>query len=393
MIKIESLDHNGRGIARLNNKIVFVNNALPNEIVEIKTISEKKNYIEAEVVRYIEKSKDRIDSICPYYDKCGGCNLLHMDYKDQLKFKQNKIENIINKYLGKKVKINDIVGSDNILNYRNKVTFHVNKKIGYFKDKTNDIVEIENCPLASTQINNAIPYLNKLDLNNINEIICRVGSNELMIIIKSNKDINIEPIKGIANSIYINDKLVYGNKFIYNNIGKYKYIISPNSFFQINNDVCKKLYDKIDIETKESKDVLDLYCGTGSIGLYINNNKNIIGIEINEDAINNANTNKVINNIENINFICGDSGKKSTNLKFLPDSIIVDPPRNGLDNTTIRNILNMSPKKIIYVSCDPMTLVRDLKTLNNNYDIISVTPFDMFPQTKHVETVTILERK
>ena len=393
MIKIESLDHNGRGIARLNNKIVFVNNALPNEIVEIKTISEKKNYIEAEVVRYIEKSKDRIDSICPYYDKCGGCNLLHMDYKDQLKFKQNKIENIINKYLGKKVKINDIVGSDNIFNYRNKVTFHVNKKIGYFKDKTNDIVEIENCPLASTQINNAIPYLNKLDLNNINEIICRVGSNELMIIIKSNKDINIEPIKGIANSIYINDKLVYGNKFIYNNIGKYKYIISPNSFFQINNDVCKKLYDKIDIETKESKDVLDLYCGTGSIGLYINNNKNIIGIEINEDAINNANTNKVINNIENINFICGDSGKKSTNLKFLPDSIIVDPPRNGLDNTTIRNILNMSPKKIIYVSCDPMTLVRDLKTLNNNYDIISVTPFDMFPQTKHVETVTILERR
>ena len=393
MIKIESLDHNGRGIARLNNKIVFVNNALPNEIVEIKTISEKKNYIEAEVVRYIEKSKDRIDSICPYYDKCGGCNLLHMDYKDQLKFKQNKIENIINKYLGKKVKINDIVSSDNIFNYRNKVTFHVNKKIGYFKDKTNDIVEIENCPLASTQINNAIPYLNKLDLNNINEIICRVGSNELMIIIKSNKDINIEPIKGIANSIYINDKLVYGNKFIYNNIGKYKYIISPNSFFQINNDVCKKLYDKIDIETKESKDVLDLYCGTGSIGLYINNNKNIIGIEINEDAINNANTNKVINNIENINFICGDSGKKSTNLKFLPDSIIVDPPRNGLDNTTIRNILNMSPKKIIYVSCDPMTLVRDLKTLNNNYDIISVTPFDMFPQTKHVETVTILERK
>ena len=393
MIKIESLDHNGRGIARLNNKIVFVNNALPNEIVEIKTISEKKNYIEAEVVRYIEKSKDRIDSICPYYDKCGGCNLLHMDYKDQLKFKQNKIENIINKYLGKKVKINDIVSSDNIFNYRNKVTFHVNKKIGYFKDKTNDIVENENCPLASTQINNAIPYLNKLDLNNINEIICRVGSNELMIIIKSNKDINIEPIKGIANSIYINDKLVYGNKFIYNNIGKYKYIISPNSFFQINNDVCKKLYDKIDIETKESKDVLDLYCGTGSIGLYINNNKNIIGIEINEDAINNANTNKVINNIENINFICGDSGKKSTNLKFLPDSIIVDPPRNGLDNTTIRNILNMSPKKIIYVSCDPMTLVRDLKTLNNNYDIISVTPFDMFPQTKHVETVTILERK
>ncbi len=393
MIKIESLDHNGRGIAKLNNKVVFVNNALPGEIVEIRIISEKKNYIEAEVIKYIEKSKDRIDSICPYYSECGGCDILHMNYKDQLKFKQEKIENIINKYLSTNIKINPIVKCDNEFNYRNKVTFHVNNKIGFFKNKTNDIVKIENCPLVDKKINDSISHLNKLDLNNIDQITCRIGMDKLMIIISSKKEIDIKPIQDIADSIYINDELVYGEKNIYNTIGEYKYIISPNSFFQINNNTCKKLYDKIKEETKNSKNVLDLYCGTGSIGIYISENKNVLGIEINESAIENANTNKVINKLENISFICGDSGKKSTNLNFNPDTVIVDPPRSGLDNTTIKNIISMNPKKIIYVSCDPMTLVRDLKILSDNYNINEITPFDMFPQTKHVESLCVLERE
>ena len=392
MIKIESLDHNGRGIAKLNNKVVFVNNALPGEIVEIRIISEKKNYIEAEVVKYIEKSKDRIDSICPYYSECGGCDILHMNYKDQLKFKQEKIENIINKYLNTNIKINPIVKCDNEFNYRNKVTFHVNNKIGFFKNKTNDIVKIENCPLVDKKINDSISYLNKLDLNNIDQITCRIGMDKLMIIISSKKEIDIKPIQNIADSIYINDELVYGEKNIYNTIGEYKYIISPNSFFQINNNTCKKLYDKIKEETKNSKNVLDLYCGTGSIGIYISENKNVLGIEINESAIENANTNKVINKLENISFICGDSGKKSTNLSFNPDTIIVDPPRSGLDSTTIKNLVSMNPNKIIYVSCDPMTLVRDLNELSNYYNINEITPFDMFPQTKHVESLCILTK-
>lgn len=392
MIKIESLDHSGRGIAKLNNKVVFVNNALPGEIVEIRIISEKKNYIEAEVVKYIEKSKDRIDSICPYYSECGGCDILHMNYKDQLKFKQEKIENIINKYLNTNIKINPIVKCDNEFNYRNKVTFHVNNKIGFFKNKTNDIVKIENCPLVDKKINDSISYLNKLDLNNIDQITCRIGMDKLMIIISSKKEIDIKPIQDIADSIYINDELVYGEKNIYNTIGEYKYIISPNSFFQINNNTCKKLYDKIKEETKDSKNILDLYCGTGSIGIYISENKNVLGIEINESAIENANTNKVINNLENIDFICGDSGKKSTNLSFNPDTIIVDPPRSGLDSTTIKNLVSMNPNKIIYVSCDPMTLVRDLNELSNYYNINEITPFDMFPQTKHVESLCILTK-
>lgn len=393
MIKIESLDHNGRGIGKLNNKIVFVSNALPGEIVEIKSIKEKKNYIEAEIINYIKKSDKRIDSKCPYYNECGGCDLLHLSYTDQLEFKKNKVINIINKYLNSNIKVNDIIKSDNVLNYRNKVTFHVNNNIGFFKDKTNDIISISECLLINNKINDSIKYIKKLDLKNINEIVCRIGSNKLMIIIDSKKDIDISPIQNIADSIYINNKLVYGDTNIYNTIGDYKYIISPNSFFQINDNVCKKLYDKINNETKDSKNVLDLYCGTGTIGIYISKNKNVLGIEINESAIMNAKENKKINNIKNIDFICGDSGKKSKNLNFKPDTIIVDPPRSGLDNTTINNLITMAPNKIIYVSCDPMTLVRDLKILNAKYNIIEITPFDMFPQTKHVECLTTLIKK
>ena len=393
MLKIDSLDHNGRGIAHLSNKVVFVENALEGEIVEINILNDKKNYIEANVSRYIQKSNERVEGLCPYYEVCGGCDILHMSYEKQLEFKQNKIRNIVDKYLDKSIKVNKIVKSGNQFEYRNKVTFQVKNKLGFYKNKTNNIVKIDKCLLASKKINESIEYLNKLDLSKIDKITCRSTSNELMIIIDSNSNIDISPIKDIASSIYIKDKLVYGSPNIYNMIGTYKYIISPESFFQINDDICKKLYDKIYDETKDSKNILDLYCGTGSIGIYVSENKNILGVEINESAIKDANINKEINNVKNISFICGDSGKESKKIDFKPDTIIVDPPRSGLDNNTINNILELNPNKIIYVSCDPMTLVRDLKLLNNDYNIVDITPFDMFPNTKHVENLTVLERK
>ena len=393
VLKVEALDHNGRGIARINNKVIFIENALPNEIVEVCITNDKNHYSEGYVSKYIEKSNDRVECACPYYNECGGCNILHTNYVKQLEFKKEKIINIVSKYLDSNIKINNIVNSDNEFEYRNKATFHVNNKMGYYKDKTNDIIEVNKCLLLNKKINESIEYLNKLDLKNIKTITCRTNGNDLMIILDTTKDIDIEPIKDIANSIYVNNKLVYGNSTITNTIGNYKYVISPDSFFQINDNVCKKLYDKIKEETRNSKNILDLYCGTGTIGIYVSDNKNVLGIEINESAIKDANINKDINSIKNIEFICGDSGKKSTKLDFNPDTIIVDPPRSGLDNTTINNILSMNPQKIIYVSCDPMTLVRDLKTLNEQYNINEITPFDMFPQTKHVESVCVLERK
>ena len=250
MIEITSLDHNGRGIAKINDKIVFVENALPGEIVEIKILNEKKNLIEADVLKYIKKSNLRIDSPCPYYDKCGGCDLLHLCYKEQLKFKQEKICNIIKKYLNKNIKINDIVKCDNNFNYRNKVTFQVKEKIGFYKNKSYDLIPIDKCLNCNDVINNAISYLKKLNLKDIEKITCRTNKLELMIILETkNENINIDPIKDICNSIFIKNnnkyKLVYGDNYITQKLGKYKYLVSPDSFFQVNLNTCEKLYNKI----------------------------------------------------------------------------------------------------------------------------------------------------
>jgi len=398
MLKIEKLDHYGRGITKLDNKTVFVENALPNEIVEIKINKEKKNFIEACVSRYIEKSDKRVEPKCPYYDYCGGCNIMHLSYADQLKFKQEKVKNIINKYLDANIKINDIVKSDKKQFYRNKVTFQVKENIGFYNNESYDIINVDNCIISDELINNSIKYLKYLNLKDITKITCRTGSNELMIIIETqNKNLDITPLKSIANSIYLKTKneyiLVFGKEAIYEYLDEYKFKISPDSFFQVNINTCLKLYNKIKEYVGTNKNIIDLYCGTGSIGIFVNNNNTVIGIEINESAINDAIENKKINNVKNIDFFCGDSGKKLNKLNFKPDVIIVDPPRTGLNKETINNILKFNSKEIIYVSCDPMTLVRDLNIFNEFYDIKEITPFDMFPNTYHIENVAYLTKK
>jgi len=398
MIEITSLDHNGKGLGKLNNKIVFIENALPGEIVDLKIIKEKKNFIEAEVNNFIKKASNRIESPCPYFNICGGCDLLHMTYKDQTKFKQSKIENIINKYLNTKTKINGIVKSDNNFYYRNKTTFQVKEKIGFYKNKTYEIVPIKECLISNKTINNSIKYLEQLDLKNINKITCRANKNELMIILETNKlNLNIDILKEIATSIYLKTKkeyiLIYGNEYITHSLDNYNFLVSPESFFQINENICTKLYSKIKEYAGENKHILDLYCGTGSIGIFVSENNNVLGIEINESAIKDAIKNKELNDLKKIDFICGESGNTLNNIKFNPDVIIVDPPRSGLSKETIKNIFKFNADTLIYVSCDPMTLVRDLNLLDNEYNIIELTPFDMFPNTKHIESLVLLKKK
>lgn len=398
MLKIEKLDHNGRGITKLDNKTVFVKNALPNEIVEIKIKKEKKKYIEADVIKYISTSKDRINPKCPYYDHCGGCNIMHLSYENQLKFKQDKIENIINRFLNIKTKLNNIVGSDTNEFYRNKTTFQIKEKLGFYNNDSYDIVSVDNCIISNSLINNCIKYLKELNLSDITKITCRTASNELMIIIETlNENLDINSLKNIATSIYLkkNDNYIhiYGKEYIYETLDNYKFKISPESFFQININTCLKLYNKIKEYVGTNKKIIDLYCGTGSIGIFVSKNNTVIGIEISESAFKDAEENKNINNIDNINFLCGDSGKKLNDLKFKPDVIIVDPPRSGLNKETIENILKFNANEIIYVSCDPMTLVRDLNILNKYYNIKEITPFDMFPNTHHIENIAYLTKK
>ena len=399
MFKIESLDHHGRGITKIDNKISFIENALPGEIVEVNITKNKKKYLEGNVKKYIKYSKNRVTAPCKYYNFCGGCNIMHLKYADQLKFKENKVKNILKKYLNKDIKINPIVKSDNVIHYRNKVTFHVKEDIGYYETDSNNLIKIDNCILAEKKIFDIFKYLKLLKLNNINKLTLRTNNNKIMLIIESStNNININNIKEYFNSIYLkyNNKYIhlYGDKEIKMNLENYLYLISPDSFFQVNKNVTIKLYNLIKSYIDENECVLDLYCGTGSIGIFISDKcSKVLGIEINKYAINNAMINKEINNIHNIDFICNDSGKAIEKLNFNPDVIIIDPPRGGLNIQTINNILKYNSKKIIYVSCDPMTLVRDLKVFSDLYEIASITPFDMFPNTHHVESVSILQRK
>ncbi len=390
-VNIESLDHKGRGITKIDNKITFVTNALAFEDVDIIITKIKKKYNEAKVSRYNKISKDRIEPLCPYYLLCGGCNIAHMSYQEQLKFKQNKIANIINKYLDKNIEINDIIYSKQY-NYRNKLTLQVNNEIGLYKQETNDIINIDKCLISDKCINDKIKYLNNLDLKKIKQFILRISDEEIMLIIVGNKDLDITPIFKYFDNIVIKDDKYYlkkGNDYILKRINNLYYKISLDSFFQVNYDIMIKLYDYIKKNCQNSLNVLDLYCGTGSISIYISDVvKKVNGIEINENAIEDANYNKKINKVENINFICSDT--KDIKLNEYYDTIIVDPPRSGLNKSIIKEILKVKPQKIIYVSCDPMTLTRDLKDLKNVYDIDSITPFDMFPNTYHVECVTIL---
>lgn len=397
MLEIIKLDHFGRGIGKLNNKIIFIENALPEEIVDIKITKEKKKYCEGIVTKYRKKVQDRIEPICPYYNYCGGCDIMHMSYDNQLKFKQNKIENIMSDL---NIKINNIIKSDDELFYRNKITFQINHKLGLFEKESNKIIEIDKCYLANNKINSIIKELKELDLNNINKIIVKNINNQLMIIIESDKEIII-PNSLEKQNIQIYQKIKNEYKKIYNNnqltatINDKKYQISPDSFFQVNINTTVKLYNKVKEYCKNlnSKNILDLYCGTGTIGIYVSDiAKKIIGIEINNDAINDAKINASLNNTNNITFICNDVEKELDKIKITPDTIIVDPPRSGLSSKTIETIFKIDSKNLIYISCDPMTLKRDLKILNEKYNIIELTPFDMFPQTHHIETVVLMSR-
>lgn len=394
--KIEKLDNFGRGISHINNKIVFISNALEDEVVDATTTYSNKKFDEAKVNEIIEVSRMRIKPICPYFDICGGCNLLHMNYDDQLKFKYNKVKDIIFKYLKENIKVNDVIYS-NQFNYRNKASFEVKEKLCYKMRKSTNLVDINYCYLLDKNINDIVHVLNNLNLKNINNITIRTGEEDIMVIISGNPTQEIiDALKEKAKSIYVNDKLVYGKSNIVSKIGNYEFFVSDKSFFQVNKYNVKNLYDKV-LEYAEltgNENILDLYCGTGTIGIYLSKYaKSVIGIEVNEQAIFDANVNKNKNNIENISFICDTTSNINNIVNNDFDVIIVDPPRSGLDKNTINFLINSKARRIVYVSCDIMTLVRDLNILKQDYDIREITPVDMFPNTYHVECVCVLKLK
>ena len=399
IVKIDRLDHQGRGIAKVNNITTFIPNALVDEIVDINIIETKKNYNIGKVNKYIEISKDRIEPICKYFNLCGGCDLMHMSYENQLLFKENKIKNIIERYTNIDVnKVKKILYSNNLY-YRNKVVFKVDKNIGFYDKKSYNIVPIDNCLISSNKINQILNILNTCNLDNIKQIMIRTNEADSLVVIYTDiiSDEIINKLKDNCSIVKYNKKyeVVSGKGYIIDKIGDYKFVISPDSFYQVNKNTVKILYDKVLEYLNPSKEesILDLYSGTGTIGIYVSKYvKNVLSIEINESANKDALKNKDLNNVDNIEFICDDVANEIDKIKHV-DSIIVDPPRSGLDNKTIEYLKKINSKKIVYVSCDPMTLARDLEKLSEVYSIVEITPVDMFPNTSHVECVSILQLK
>lgn len=388
-IKCEKLDDYGRGIGYVDGKVIFVPDLLPEEEAYIDVILNKKKFMLGKVIERVKDSEFRLASKCPY-ENCG-CALKCLNYDRALNYKKEKVQNILRKFAKIEGVIKEIVPSDDVLGYRNKITLKVFDKLGYFKNNSNDFLPIDRCEIAKEKINEIIKVINKLDLSKVKEIVIK-DYEEVMIVIKGYMDIT--PLKKLASSIYMDEKLVYGKEFVVAKIGDYKFYVSRESFFQVNSNVTLKLYEQVlkYLPKDKSKTVLDLYCGTGTIAIFLSKYFNkIIGVEINKEAIVCANMNKTLNDVNNISFICADVSSILDSLKA--DVIVVDPPRAGLTERGISDILEINSETLVYVSCDPVTLARDLSLLKVKYDVKEITLFDMFPNTYHVESVCLLKRR
>jgi 23S rRNA (uracil1939-C5)-methyltransferase len=402
-------ENTGLGVSKINDIITFVENGLPGETGEVLISEVKRHFARGRMVSFDTTSNERCNAPCPYYDECGGCDLQHQEYKYQLIFKEHKVKNALSRIGGfKDIKVNNII-FDESFNYRNKVTLKVSKdKIGFYKRNTNEIIDIDYCMISNDEINKSLKvlqnFIKEYKNNSIKTIMIRSG-NGLMTDIESDDNNLLNELKSILpskinnlKSLILNNEILYGENHVEKQIDDYTFKLSSKSFYQVNDKVMKRLYDKV-IEHVSSIDntvILDLYCGIGTItSLLSRYAKRVIGIEVVSDAVKNAKENALSNKINNIIF---EEGKVEDLIETLTgeeiDTIVMDPPRSGVEIRALDAIIKINPKQIVYVSCDPVTLARDLKILcDNNYEIKDITPFDMFPQTSHVETVVLLSQK
>ena len=398
-VKIEKLDHFGRGICYIDGKICFVEGTLPLEDVKIKITLEKKKYMLGKVKDFYSVSEDRVDEVCPYKDKCGGCDLSHLSYKKENDYKCLKVKEILKKYAD----VDDIYVEDisfgEEYNYRNKITLHgEHNLIGYYKKNSNDIVPINKCLLVDRKINHIINVINMMDCdNNYNEVVIKVSNDSEEVLVSINGQVKgYEVLEDLVDGLIINGEVVKGERGIVSFIGNKKFIITDKGFFQVNKTLTEQLYNEVLNIVKEvkPKKVLDLYCGCGTIGIYISDYVDeVVGVEVFKESIENAKKNTKLNNCHNIRFICDKVENVIDNIKDNTDLVIVDPPRSGLDNKSIDVLLGMNVNNLVYVSCDPVTLARDIKLLKEKYDVVSIKPFNMFSRTYHVECVCLLKAK
>ena len=433
----------GEGIAKIDDFTIFIPNAIKGEKIKVLIVKVLSSYAYGKIIEIIEKSPNRVEIDCPTYKRCGGCDLRHVNYEETLNMKQNTVQNLVNKNLKTEIEVKPTWGMGNPYHYRNKLQFPVGVDkegkpvIGVFANRTHEIIPIENCLIQNEKSVQIAKYvldcIKKYNISVYNEknqtglvrhIIVKSSRyfNEYMVIIVINGDF-LPFEKEFATdlfyacrevcSIFVNinkkntnvilgnkNKLIYGKEYLEDFLGNFVFKISPLSFYQVNAVQAEAMYNYAVEEAEITKNdiVFDLYCGIGTISLFMAKHaKKVYGVEIVEQAIQMAKENAKSNEIENTEFIAGDTEFILTDLiqnkKIIPDIIMVDPPRKGLDNTTINNILEIKPRKVVYISCNPASLVRDLAKMERVYEIKSIQPFDMFPLTHHVECVTVLNLK
>jgi len=451
-LDIRSLAFGGLGVSKFNDIVTFVKNAIPGQKVNARVVKKRSSYLEARVVEVLVESPFYNDAKCGHFDDCGGCTFQNLKYKKQILEKEIQVKDLFDRIGGlSNIKIEKIIECDEVFHYRNKMEFTFsnfeyipeNEKNRKGKDfvlglhapgRWDKILDIDNCfiqdPLANQILSVIKLVTNKMEPYNIREhtgflrnVIIRMAKNtsDIMVNIVTSFDhrkslvpvvdaliSKFPSITSIINNITsrkagisMGEKqiLLYGNEYIIDKLGQYKFMISADSFFQTNTIQAEKLYDIILEESNLTGNeiVYDLFCGTGSISLYVAKfAKMVYGFEVVPSAIEDAMQNAILNNVKNSWFFLGNLEsllRENPEVKTLdlPDVVIIDPPRAGIHNNTIKDILNKMPKRIVYVSCNPSTQARDVSIFcKNNYIIKKIRPLDMFPHTPHIENIVTL---
>lgn len=432
-IEIKKLGINGEGIGYYNKNVVFVENALPGEKVLVHELEKHDRFYTATVSKHLSKSKDRINPPCKIYNKCQICSIMPLKYEKQIEAKKTLLVESVKKYAHVDLKIDDVIDAKDNLAYRNTIKlpfFNLKDKlaIGIHKRDTNHYILLKDCivqdPAINETINNLLPILDSYRYRaydrktkiGLRYLLVRSFKNEIMITFVVGKNTKIldealDQIQELKNVVSINIttntknrneiivepiKNLRGKKSINAQYNDFEFKVSPESFMQLNTKQAVKMYDKVKEYLGDcNKMVLDLYSGVGSITNYVAAcTENIVGIELSKSATKDAKENAKKHRIKNATFVAGDVDdviKRYAKQKDI-DAIIVDPPRVGLSEHTIESIIKSKTKKLIYISCNPSTLGKDLSILLHFYDIEKTTLVDMFPHTMHVETVVLMSR-
>lgn len=447
ILDIVSQGYEGEGVAKIDSYPIFIEGALKGEKVKVKIVKVNKNFAYGKLLEVIEKSEGRVEPKCKYFKKCGGCKLQHMNYETQLDFKWERVKDCIKKIGGLSEDLVEypIGMEENPYKYRNKVQLPIGMDkskpvLGFYAPRSHDIIDIEECLIQEEDANkiskitrewieefNIMPAFvdgkfNKKGL--LRHVMIRKGfkTGEVMVVIVATRkdlkhidelikklEFHVEGLKSVVLCVNAKDTNViltpecytlWGEDYIQDYIGDFKFNISPLSFFQVNPMQTEVLYNKVleYVELTGKETVFDAYCGTGSITLFLSQKaKKVYGVEIVEPAIINARENAKMNNVSNTEFFVGKSEEVIPKLikeGVKADVIVVDPPRKGCDIKLLKAIGETKPERVVYVSCDPSTLARDLKILDElGYKTEKVQPVDMFPQTAHIENIAKLVRK